>query len=155
MATKPFFLPSKEFNLFQDMNTELIDDILGQTVNIYKIEVEETDVNIYGESDRKYFKDAFQVNCLVQFNEPDGIMDESGNSDVQTSIDMFFQRESLKGTGFYPEIGDIVEWNSFYWEINFTSEPQLIQGSPDYRHQVRANAHKVSLSNLQIEERPR
>ena len=65
MATKPFFLPSKEFNLFQDMNTELIDDILGQTVNIYKIEVEETDVNIYGESDRKYFKDAFQVNCLV------------------------------------------------------------------------------------------
>ena len=155
MATKPFFLPEKEFNLIQDMNTELIDDIIGQAVNIYKIEIEETDTNIYRESDRKYFKDAFQVNCLVQFNEPDGQMDESGNSFNQGTIDMFFQRESLKGTGFYPEVGDIVDWNSHYWEINFTSEPQLIQGSPDFKQQVLARAHMISLSNLQIEERPR
>ena len=61
MANKPFFLPEKEFNLFQDMNTELIDELIGQTVDIYKVEVEETDVNLYGESDRKCFKEGFQV----------------------------------------------------------------------------------------------
>ena len=155
MANKPFFLPEKEFNLFQDMNTELIDELIGQTVDIYKVEVEETDINVYGESDRKYFKEGFQVNCLILFNEPDTVADEMANPDLNASIEMYFQREALKGTGFYPEIGDIVNWNDFYFEINHTSEPQLIQGSPDYKHQVFSRAHRISLANLQIEERPR
>tara|TARA_Y100001973_G_C5014114_1_gene239839 strand:+ start:151 stop:618 length:468 start_codon:yes stop_codon:yes gene_type:complete len=155
MANKPFFLPEKEFNLFQDMNTELIDELIGQTVDIYKVEVEETDVNLYGESDRKYFKEGFQVNCLILFNEPDTVMDDTATSDLNGSIEMYFQREALKGTGFYPEIGDIVNWNNFYWEINHTSEPQLIQGNTSFNHQVNAKAHRISLANLQIEQRPR
>tara|TARA_B100000965_G_scaffold401245_1_gene424677 strand:- start:607 stop:1074 length:468 start_codon:yes stop_codon:yes gene_type:complete len=155
MANKPFFLPEKEFNLFQDMNTELIDELIGQTVDIYKVEVEETDINVYGESDRKYFKEGFQVNCLILYNEPDTIQDDMANPDLNASIEMYFQRESLKGTGFYPEIGDIVNWNNFYFEINHTSEPQLIQGHQNYKHMILGRAHRISLSSLQIEERPR
>ena len=76
-------------------------------------------------------------------------------SDYNVSIEMFFQRESLVGTGFYPEIGDIVDWNNHYFEINHTAEPQLIQGNPSYNHMIIGRAHRISLSNLQIEERPR
>ena len=155
MADKPFFLPEKEFNLFQDMNTELFDELIGQTVDIYKIEIEETDVNIYGESDRKYFREAFKVNCLINYNEPETMMGDTGTSDYNVSIEMFFQRESLVGTGFYPELGDIVDWNNHYFEINHTAEPQLLMGNPDFNHQIIARAHRISLSNLQIEERPR
>ena len=39
-ATKPFFIPQKEINLIDSMNEELIDDVLGQFVDIYKVDVE-------------------------------------------------------------------------------------------------------------------
>ena len=40
MANKPFFVPQKEIDLFDSMNEELIDEIIGQTVDIYKISVD-------------------------------------------------------------------------------------------------------------------
>jgi len=151
----PLFMQNKDFNIIQDINTELIDEVLAQSVDIYKVEIEETDVNVYGESDRKYFREAFRINCLIQYNEPETQMNETATSDYNVTIDMFFQRESLVGTGFYPEIGDIVEWNDHYFEINHTAEPQLLMGNPEFNHQIIARAHRISLSNLQIEERPR
>ena len=35
--TKPFFIPQKEFDLINVMNEELIDEIVGQSVDIYKV----------------------------------------------------------------------------------------------------------------------
>ena len=41
--TKPFFIPQKEFDLINQMNEELIDEIVGQSVDIYKVNVERTE----------------------------------------------------------------------------------------------------------------
>ena len=154
--TKPFFIPQKEFDLINSMNEELIDDIVGQSVDIYKVNVERTEDNMYGESTAKYYDVGFRVNCLINYNEPEVTQDEFG-SDTNSSIEMFFQRENLASgsLNFYPEAGDIVDWNDFYWEINGTTEPQLIAGHPDYKHNIVATAHRSRLSSLQIEERPR
>tara|TARA_A100001391_G_scaffold114833_1_gene77656 strand:- start:94 stop:558 length:465 start_codon:yes stop_codon:yes gene_type:complete len=154
MANKPFFVPQKEVNLIDSMNEELIDEIVGQTVDIYKISVEDTDDNIYGESSTKYYNDGFRVNCLINWSEPSVDQDEFG-ADVNTSIEMYFHRTTLKEAGFFPEIGDIVNWNDFYFEINAVTEPQLIAGHQNFKHQILATAHRSRLSSLQIEERPR
>ena len=151
---KPFFIPQKEVYLWDSMNEELIDEIVGQSVDIYKIDVEESDDNIYGESLTKYFKQAFRVNCLLNFEEPITNLDEFG-SDLDTKLEMNFQRTTLSEANFFPEIGDIVDWNDRFWEVNSVTEPQLIAGHQGYRHSIVANAHRSRLSNLQIEERPR
>ena len=153
--TSPFFMPRKEFDLFNSMNEELIDEIVGQSVDIYKLSIENTDENIYGESTTKYYEVGFRVNCLISFTEPEIIQDEFG-SDVNTAIEMHFQRNNLASgsLNFYPEIGDIVDWNDFYWEMNGVTEPQLIAGHPGYKHSIKATAHRARLSSLQIEERP-
>ena len=155
-ATKPFFVPQKEINLIDSMNEELIDEVLGQYVDIYKIDLDSTDANVYGESSTKYYNVGFRVNCLILYNEPEIIQDDFG-SDLNASIEMYFQRENLASgsINFYPETGDIVDWNDYYWEINGTTEPQLFAGHPEYKHQIRATAHRSRLSSLQIEERPR
>ena len=104
----------------------------------------------------KYYEIGFRVNCLIQFDEPEVDLTEFG-SDVNASIEMYFQRNNLSSgdLNFYPEVGDIVDWNSFYWEINGVTEPQLIAGHPGYKHQIKATAHRARLSSLQIEERPK
>ena len=154
--TKPFFIPQKEFDLINQMNEELIDEILGQSVDIYKVNIENTESNLYGESTTKFYDIGFRVNCLINYNEPEVEQTEFG-ADVNSSIEMYFQRNNLASgsLNFYPEMGDIVDWNSHYWEINGTTEPQLIAGHPGYNHSIKATAHRARLSSLQIEERPR
>ena len=154
--TKPFFIPQKEFDLINSMNEELIDEIVGQSVDIYKVNVERTEDNLYGESTAKYYDVGFRVNCLINYNEPTVTQDEFG-ADTNSSIEMFFQRENLASgsLNFYPETGDIVDWNDYYWEINGTTEPKLFGGHPNFKHNIVATAHRSRLSSLQIEERPR
>ena len=154
--TSPFFLPQKEIDLIDSMNEELIDEIVGPSVDIYKVSIDNTDENVYGESTTKYYEVGFRVNCLILFNEPEVIQDEFG-ADVNSSIEMYFQRNNLSSgsLNFYPEMGDIVDWNNYYWEIDGATEPQLIAGHPAYNHSIKATAHRARLSSLQIEERPR
>ena len=155
MATKPFFIPEKEVHLFDEFNEELIDDIIGQTVDIYKVSIEDTETNVYGEAvggGAKTFESGFRVNCLIQFNEPEVEEDEFGN-DVNATIEIYFHRNSLSGSNFYPEVGDVIDWNDFYWELNGVIEPQLIAGHQDYKHQVRATAHRTRLSSVNFDER--
>jgi len=153
--TSPFFVPQKEIDLIDSMNEELIDEIIGQSVDIYKVSIDNTDENVYGESTTKYYEVGFRVNCLILFNEPEIVQDEFG-ADENSDIEMYFQRNNLSSgsLNFYPEMGDIVDWNDHYWEINGTTEPQLIAGNPNYKHSIVATAHRARLSSLQIEERP-
>ena len=154
--TTPFFLPQKEIDLVNSMNEELIDEMVGQSVDIYKVSIDDTDENIYGESTTKYYDIGFRVNCLINFLEPEVVQDDFG-ADVNANIEMYFQRANLSSgsLNFYPEVGDIVDWNKFYWEINGITEPTLYAGHPEYSHQIRATAGRSRLSSLQIEERPR
>ena len=152
MANRPFFVPQKEVNLIDSMNEELIDEIVGQTVDIYKITIDSTDENVYGESTTKYYDKGFRVNCLIQFDEPEVNLDEFG-TDVNATIEMYFHRTTLVEANFHPEVGDIVDWNGFYWEMNGITEPQLIAGHQNFKHQIKASAHRIRNSSLQIEQR--
>ena len=157
MATKPFFVPQKEINLIDAFNEELIDEVVGQTVDIYKVSLEDSNTNIYGEATdggAKVFEKGFQVNCLIGFNAPEVVEDELG-PDVKGTIDLNFHRNSLSGSGFYPEVGDVVDWNEQYWEIDGVTEPQLIAGSQDFNHAIAATAHITRLSAVNLSERIR
>ena len=76
---------------------------------------------------------------------------------MNSSIDLMFQRNNLASgsLNFYPETGDVCDWNDFYWEINGVTEPQLIGGHPSFNHAIKATAHRSRLSSINIEERPR
>ena len=156
-ATRPFFISQNEVNLIDSMNEELIDDIVGQVVDIYKINTQHTKDNIYGESTTKYFNVGFRVNCLIRYNAPEVEQFNDVGPDNNSTIDLMFQRNNLASgsLNFMPEAGDICDWNSYYWEINGVTEPQLIGGSPSFSHAIKASAHRSRLSSLQIEERPR
>ena len=156
-ATKPFFIADKEISLFDSMNEELIDEMVGQSVDIYKIDTQHTKDNIYGESTTKYFNVGFRVNCLIRYNAPEVEQFNDVGPDNNSSIELMFQRNNLASgsLNFFPEAGDICDWNNYYWEINGVTEPQLIGGSPSFSHAIKATAHRSRLSSLKIEERPR
>tara|TARA_R100000008_G_scaffold10973_1_gene5491 strand:- start:891 stop:1373 length:483 start_codon:yes stop_codon:yes gene_type:complete len=156
VSTSPFFISQKEYDLFNHFNEELVDDVVGQAVDIYKVDLNNTDSNIYGESDTKYYNVGFRVNCLVQYNRPETITNDAG-ADLNANIQLRFQRANLASGSldFYPEVGDLCDWNNYYWELNSIVEPQLVAGNPNFNHSIVAEANRARISSLQIVERPR
>ena len=53
---------------------------------------------------------------------------------------------------FRPEIGDIVNWNLGYFEINAFNENQLVAGQQSNSHSIIANTFMIRVANLNIEE---
>ena len=152
------FYPQKDIDTFDKFNRELVGDlnsnkdgIIYQPVVIYKVSVYDTEVNMYGESsDGKVYKDGIEVSALVEADDQTTTTDEFGPDLQQTAL-FSFVRQSLEDISYVIDIGDVLEWNSGYWEISSISENQLVGGQTDYIHSVVCNAFLVRISNLNIE----
>jgi hypothetical protein len=152
------FYPQKDIDTFDKFNKELVGDIYSgkdgiiyQPVVIYKVSVYDTEENMYGESsDGKVYKDGIEVSALVEADDQTTTTDEFGPDLQQTAL-FSFVRQSLEDISYVIDIGDVLEWNSGYWEISSINENQLVGGQTDYIHSVVCNAFLVRISNLNIE----
>ena len=152
------YYPQKDIDTFDRFNKELVGDlstgkdgVINQTVVVYKVSVYDTETNMYGETaGGKVFKPGVQLACLITADEQTTTTDEFG-PDLQQSGLFSFVRKSLVDISFVLEIGDIIDWNSGYWEISSISENQIVGGQTDYNHSVVCNAFLVRMSNLNIE----
>ena len=152
------YYPQKDINTIKKFNQELIGDlavgkdgIINQTVVLYKISVYDTETNMYGESaDGKIYKPGVQLACLITADEQTTTTDEFGPDLQQTGL-FSFVRQSLVDISFVLEIGDIIDWNSGYWEISSINESQFVGGQTDFNHSVICNAFLVRMAHLNIE----
>ena len=80
------FLPQRDLNVFERVNKELIGDlqhgkegIINQEVVLYKVSVQDTKTNMYGEAQGgKKWKDGIKFACLVDAEDFDYNNDEFG-----------------------------------------------------------------------------
>jgi len=152
------FYPQKDIDTFDKFNKELVGDlntnkdgIIYQPVVIYKVSAYDTEVNMYGETaGGKVFKSGVEISSIVAADDQTTTTDEFG-PDVQQTALFSFIRQSLVDISYVVEIGDIIEWNTGYWEISSISENQLIGGQTDYNHSVVCNSYLQRISTLNIE----
>ena len=152
------YYSQKDIDTFDKFNKELVGDlfsskdgIINQTVEIYKISAVDTETNMYGETSQgKVFKPGVQVTCLVEADDQTTTTDEFG-PDLQQNAIFSFIRQSLVDISYVIEIGDIIDWNSGYWEVSSISENQLVGGQTDNNHSVVCNTYLQRMSSLNIE----
>ena len=152
------FYSKKDIDTFDKFNKELVGDlysgkdgIIYQPVVIYKVSAYDTETNMYGETaEGKIYKPGVQVNALIEADDQTTTTEEFG-PDLQQNALFSFVRQSLVDISYVVEIGDVVSWNSGYWEISSISENQLIGGQTDFNHSVVCNSFLVRISNLNIE----
>ena len=158
MANTSRFFAQKDIDTFDKLNKELIGDlytgkdgVISQKVVIYKVSVYDTEVNMYGETaEGKIYKPGVQVTSLISADDQTTTTDEFGPDLQQTAL-FSFVRQSLKDISYVVEIGDVVDWNSGYWEISSINENQFVGGQTDFNHSVVCNAFLVRISSLNIE----
>ena len=125
---------SRDISLFRHINKELINNIIQQSVGYYKIALDKTSSNLYGESLIKTYNDPILVNCLIERTSQEWTETDFG-ADVTRSINVRFLRDILVDINLVPEVGDVVLWQENYYEIAGIVENQLVVGKdPSYAY---------------------
>lgn len=151
--------------LFQTMNRELINKIINTEVIVYQLSIEDTRVNIYGESTRKVFFQPMRFNCLIS-RAPKEAGGEEFLSDYSNTATFAFLRADLVAHNLVLSIGDIIKWDNEYYELNLVFSNQLWTGrNPDshlptvvdkenefgFNVSVKAEGYKVTADRLNLE----
>ena len=152
------FLPQRDLDVFTRVNKELIGDIklgkdgiINQQVVLYKVSAHDTQTNLYGEATGgKRWKDGVKFACLVEAEDFDWQTDEF-SADEQQNASFHVLRQTLIDLSLVPEIGDVIEWNWAYFEIDVLNENQLIGGIQDNNWSVSCITHRIRFSNLGVE----
>ena len=122
----------RDINLFHTINSELLKDIIQTEVAYYKFALEQTTINVYGESMGKVYYEPIKIACLIDRQDQAWSSDDFG-SDVNQSIDFSFLKNELKDINLIPEVGDILLFRNNFYEVDSRVENQLFMGKdPDY-----------------------
>jgi hypothetical protein len=153
----PKFLVGRDIQFLRNVARELVDTVVENTCILYKINLNETKVNIYGEAMNKTWHTGVELFVLIN-KEGQTATYEGFGSETNQNIEFRFDRLLCEERKTYPEIGDIIYFDDSYYEIDNTTEIQYVGGLPNSVDEKRnwsiiCSTFMVSKSNLNIEER--
>ena len=121
------FGSNRDFDLLVNINRELLKDIVEQEVLYYKLSIEDTETNIYGESLEKSYFTSIKLNCLITRGDQVIDIDDFG-PDLGREASFAFLRPDLSDVNVVPEVGDIIQWHNDFYEVDTVRENQLFLG---------------------------
>ena len=121
------FGTNRDFDLLVNINRELLKDVVEQSVLYYKLSLEDTLSNLYGESLTKNWMEPLKLNCLITRGDQVITTDDFG-PDLSREASFAFIRQDLEDVQVVPEVGDILMWHEDYYEVDTVRENQLFVG---------------------------
>ena len=146
------FFSNRDLSAFDKMTKELVNTVVAQECVVYKPSLQESAVNMYGESakGKKIYKNGVQMNALVEADDFDFNTDEFG-PDANQTVTFSFLRQSFIDASMVLDIGDLIDWNYGYFEVGSINENQLIGGQFNQNYSVVASTFLIRKSSVQIE----
>jgi hypothetical protein len=148
----PRFVSSRDFNLIQHFNREILNDIVDVDVILYKIALDTTSVNLYGEATEKARYTGVELKSLVKYKKNIADTASGFGVDIEQDVEFRFARNLLEEVNVYPEIGDIIHYDDSYYEIDNINDTQYVAGQPYNSLSILCDAHLTRISGLNIEE---
>ena len=153
------FGSQKDAKFLASINSELINSIVDTEIEFFKLDIETSNSNIYGESESKSYLDSILLPCLLTKNEKTANMDDYGHTYTR-ALQFALSRDILVKSNYYPEVGDIVFWDNEYYELGNVDANQYFVGknpetwpngdSHGYNVSIICDAHITRLSTQQI-----
>jgi hypothetical protein len=142
----PLFGGSRDISLFRTMNRELINDIIQTEIAYYKFALNETNSNVYDESNQKFYYEPIRLSCLIEKNDQEWNSDDFG-PDINQIFKYRFLKADLNDINLIPEVGDYILFNNDFWEVDSFIENQFFVGKkPEYAISTDTQDFGVSLS---------
>jgi hypothetical protein len=163
----------RDISLFRHINKELINDIVQTEIDIYKTSLYDSKTNLYGEALTRTYFQAVRVACLITHEDQTWDAADGFGPDVNQTATFAFLRDTLKDVSdLVLEVGDIINWNAIYWEVDGILENDLFMNrNPDtnktiddyaynsigppqefgWNYSIIANTHMTRRDRLSIE----
>ena len=127
---------ARDISLFQKVNRELMGNIITQQCVYYKLRLNETKVNMYGEAaGARYYKEPVIFNALIERGDQEYPDDDILGVNFNRSLDFKFFREDLVDADVVPEVGDIIMYYEGYYEVDDVIGNQYFLGkNSDYNY---------------------
>ena len=160
------FGSGRDASLIRSMSRELLRYIDTEVLH-YKLVLDSTNENIYGESERRTYYSPTRITAIVQKDEKVAAADDFGLEFNRTGV-FAFLRDDLKDTNIHIEEGDVIFWDNEYYEIDNVGSSQYWAGrNPTtllgntsgeldeefgYSVAIVAEAHVTKRNSINIEE---
>ena len=138
----------RDISLFQKVNREVLGNIVTQQCVYYKLRLNETKVNMYGEAaGARYYKEPVIFNVLIERGDQEYPDDDILGVNFNRSLDFKFFRDDLVDADVVPEVGDIIMYYEGYYEVDSTIGNQYFVGK-DPRYPYNTNPLNPGLENF-------
>jgi len=139
----PLFLGEKERDLVKQVNDELIERVIGQTVVYYPIDIDRTNYHsLYKEAVTKTFLSPVRVHALVAFKGEETATDKYGIDKTVKLTVHFHKRRLTEDQNLFVREGDFIAYGKNFYEIVKLQEPKELFGQADKRIEITAECIK-------------
>lgn len=138
------FGSARDVSTITKLNRELVYKLVDTEVGYYKFALDQSRVNMYGEGVSKVYYQPVRTPIYINRNQTNAIQTDAG-IDVEVNIEFYILRDTMLTLNIVPEIGDVINWDNNYYEIDTTTENQYFGGkNPDTW--LKGNSFGTSLS---------
>jgi hypothetical protein len=140
----PLFTGKKERDLTKQINDELIERVIGQTIIYYPISMEETNFHpLYGEAIQKTYARPVIIKALVKWEGEETTTNIYG-LDKNSNLTINFHRRRLtEDQDLFVREGDVIFYGLRFYEIVKLKEPRLLFGQVDQKFEIQAVCKNV------------
>lgn len=119
---------SRDVSLIKSLNRELINRFIDIEIALYKLNLQITGQNIYGESNNKTYYQPVRLHSLISRDARTIIGDDYGIDTARISTFAFFRPE-LEERSIVVDVGDIIEHDRSMYQIdNITYAQEYFAG---------------------------
>jgi hypothetical protein len=148
----PKFISPRDVNFFQHIAREVVNEVIQNIVVLFKINLNETKINLYGESLSKTWHPGVELFALIN-KETQQATYEGFGADMGQSVEFRFDRSFCEETNVYPEIGDVIFFDNRYYEIDTKTENQFVGGQSYNNFSIVCSTFAVREATLNISKR--
>jgi len=135
----PLFAGAKERDLVKQVNDELIERVIGQTVLYYPISQTKTNYHpIYGEAINKNFLPPIRVYALVELEGSETSSTSFGIDKKKSIVVHFHKRRLVEDQDLYVREGDFILYGKDYFEIVKLGSPKELFGQTQHKMEIVA-----------------
>ena len=135
----PLFTGKKEKDLVKQINDEVIERVVGQTIIYYPISLERTNFHdIYGEAINKEFMDPIRVYAMVKYQSQATTTTPLGVDRIEKITVSFHKRRLTEDQELFVREGDFLQYGENFYEILTLQEPNWLYGQVESSFEITA-----------------
>ena len=139
------FGQARDISMFRYVNRELMGNIMSQQCAFFKIRLNQTNFNMYGEAaEEKYYDGPILLYSVIENPTEEWSTDDLGVNYNLKPVFRFlrddlldklkdYNEDTIYGANLVPQVGDIIFYQEAYFEVTSTNANQFFVGKdPDY-----------------------